>query len=402
MGRMMEVLGSTPDLVPKPRVALLTNIPAPYRLPFFERLNQLCRLNVLFDALSEPNRQWVLKNGDLHFPYQVLSGFMIPYMRRRNVKERRFQHFRYDLIPRLVGIRPDVVVSAEMGIRSLQAEAYCRLTKTPLIIWWEGTSHTEGVRSKAKQFVRKYLVSRATRFWTNGKESTALLQTYGADLADIDPGMTGIDTMALSSEVNGHLSNRAHIRAQLEVNGLVLLFVGQFIERKGIMNYLAALDLVYRAGIRNWSLLFFGTGDLEAELQKWQREHPDVRVKITGFVQPREMPQFFSAADIFVLPTLDDNWPLATLEALVAGLPQLFSVYNGCTVDLLLPGITGQQMDPNNVGEFAAMIKEWIKVPPPRLSFTQTAELVDYYSPAAMAQRGLVSLENAIKKQAGS
>jgi len=395
----MNALGYTPSLTPTPRVALLTNIPTPYRVPFFEQLSQLCRVTVLFDALSEPNREWQWKDSDLRFSYQILRGVMIPYMRRRNVTERRFRHFRYDLMPRLVGIRPDVVVSGEMGVRSLQAEIYCRLTETPLIIWWEGTPHTEGVTSKVKLFVRKYLVRRASRFWTNGKESTALLQAYGANLANIDPGMTGIDTAALSSEVTKLLPNRAQIRSQLEVNGVVLLFIGQFIDRKGISHYLAALDLVYRIGVRNWSLLFVGAGSLDIDLREWQRDHPDVRVTITGFVQPRDLPQLLSAADIFVLPTLDDNWPLVTLEALVAGLPQLFSVYSGSTADLLLPGVTGKQIDPTKLDEFAAAIRDGIEAPPPRLSSEEVAGIVDYYSPAAMALRGFRSLEIAIAKQ---
>src|ERR1035437_7456631 len=133
-----------------------------------------------------------------------------------------------------------------MGSRSLQAELYCRLTKTPLVIWWEGTPHTEGVKSRLKLSIRRYLVRRTTRFWSNGKESTALLQTYGAGPTKIDTGMTGIDTKALSSQVKKLLPRRAQIRSELGVDGIVILFVGQFIDRKGILQYLTALDLVYR------------------------------------------------------------------------------------------------------------------------------------------------------------
>ncbi len=380
------------------RAALLTNIPAPYRLPFFEELSNLCDLTVLFDALSEPNRQWALTDSGFRFPYQILSGLAIPFVRRRNVTERRFLQLRFDIILRLIRLSPDVVISAEMGPRSLQAEAYCHMAVIPLVIWWEGTQHTEGTTSRLKQLIRKYLVRRGSRFWANGKESASLLQAYGADSAKIDLGMTGVDTLALSSEVKKAISNRNRVRSELGIDGTVILFMGQLVERKGISQYLAALDLLYRDGVRKWSALFVGSGGLQPDIKNWSKDHPEIHVTITGFIQPRDLPQFLSAADVFVLPTLDDNWALAPLEALAAGLPQLFSIYNGCTTDLLIPGITGKKIDPLKTDEFAATIREWIDSPPARLSSEQIAKILEYYSPPAMARRGLISLQNTIRE----
>ena len=101
-------------------------------------------------------------------------------------------HFRYDIVYRLYNLRPDVVVSGEMGPRSLQAALYCHLTKTPFIIASEGTAHTERGISKLKIWTRRCLARGVTRFWSNGRETTALLQSYGADPTKIDAGMTGI------------------------------------------------------------------------------------------------------------------------------------------------------------------------------------------------------------------
>jgi glycosyltransferase involved in cell wall biosynthesis len=378
------------------RVALLTNIPAPYRLPFFTELSDLCELTVLFDALSEPNRRWVWNGSDCRFTFKLLNGISIPYIRRRNVNERRFLQLSYNIIPQLFLMKPHVVVSAETGFRSLQASFYCRLKGIPLIIWWEGTQHTEGTSSRLKLFIRRYLVRRASRFWSNGRDSAALLQAYGADLERIDDGMTGIDTKALSLAIRNITPSRDTIRSNLHLKGVVLLFIGQIVARKGIPEYLAALDIVYRSGMRNWSAMFVGTGGLEADLQKWSNDHPEICVNIAGFVQPKELPSFLCAADVFVLPTLDDNWALAPLEALAAGIPQLFSVYNGSTADLLLPSITGRRVNPIKTEEFALTIKQWIESPPERLQSEQIAALLEYYSSEAMARRAIISLENAI------
>jgi len=380
------------------RVVLLTNAPAPYRVAFLQHLSRLCDLTVLFDTLSEPNRRWVLNIKDFEFRYKLLKGLSISYVRQRdNSRDQRFMHFRYDILNQLASLRPNVVVSGEMGSRSLQAALYCRLTKTPLIVASEGTLHTERGITKLKIWVRKRLIRRTSRLWSNGRDTTALLESYGADPAKIDAGMTGIDTKTLFIRVNNLLSNRTQIRDELAVDGTVFLFVGQFVERKGILQYLKALDVASRHSRGKWSALFVGSGNRESDLRKWAYDHPEIRVAITGFVQQTELPRYFAAADVFVLPTLDDNWPLASLEALAAGVPQLFSEYNGGTADLLVRGTIGKRINPERTDEFAAAIKEWIETPPHRLSSDDVAEIVEYYSPAALAQRAIISIEKAIQ-----
>jgi hypothetical protein len=96
------------------RVALLTNIPAPYRLPFFRELAGHCDLLVVFDAPLEPNRNWALTESELGFRYTFARGLHIPYLRRRSdigVNEERYLQIRYDILPKLYAFKPSVVVS---------------------------------------------------------------------------------------------------------------------------------------------------------------------------------------------------------------------------------------------------------------------------------------------------
>jgi glycosyltransferase involved in cell wall biosynthesis len=378
------------------RVALLTNIPAPYRLGFFHELNELCDLTVIFDSVSEANRRWPLRAEELRFPYRYLRGLSIPYTRKRNVSDQRFLQLRYDILFQLFRLRPEIIVSAEMGPRSLQAAFFCQTTQTPLIIWWEGTRHTEGTVSLLKAELRRYLVRQSTRLWSNGRESSALLAQYGARPDQIDMGMTGTDTMTLASSIE-HLSpQREKIRAEFGLSGTVLLYLGQLTVRKGIPQYLAALNCEPLEE-RNCSLLFVGSGELEGELRQWAAGHPKVPVVLAGFVEPAMLPRYLCAADIFILPTLDDNWALASLEALTARLPQLFSVYNGATADLMQLGLTGRIIDPRKTEDLAVVLAEWLAAPPPRLPADDAAPIVHYFSSQQMAGRAIASLKTAIK-----
>jgi glycosyltransferase involved in cell wall biosynthesis len=53
-------------------------------------------------------------------------------------------------------------------------------------------------------------------------------------------------------------------------------------------------------------------------------------------------------ADVFVLPTLEDNWSLVIPEAMACGLPVTTSIYNGCHAELIRDGENGCTFDTYN------------------------------------------------------
>ncbi len=59
----------------KGKVAVITNIPAPYRIALFKRLSETenFKFKFFFCASSEINRRW--KAGEYSFDFEVLSGF---------------------------------------------------------------------------------------------------------------------------------------------------------------------------------------------------------------------------------------------------------------------------------------------------------------------------------------
>jgi glycosyltransferase involved in cell wall biosynthesis len=380
------------------RVALLTNIPAPYRLAFFRALSARCDLKVMFDSRSEPNRQWSV-SANPGFAHVYMAGFAVPQMRRRHdggPGDRRYMQIRIGILPALLEFRPDVVVSIEFGPRSIQAAAYCAAFRVPLIIWSEGTPHSEGWQSSLRRAIRRGLVRRAKAFWTNGIESSALLESYGAKPEQLQEGMIGVSTAKLSRDVHSQMLRRERIRAELGLKGVVFLFSGQLVPRKGVKEFLAALlPLAPRA--QDFSVMFLGEGMQRSLIEQWAFDHPDFRLLILGFRQPEDVPRIYAAADIFVMPTLDDNWSLVALEAAVAGLPQIFSTYNGATRDLLQRKAGGTVVDPLDTEVFSAALMRFLDAGPARVSADVTSLLIDYYGPDACADRALQSVLTAAK-----
>ncbi len=206
------------------RVALLTNIPSPYRIPFFRELSRRCELSVFFDALSEPNRNWSVEPSQFGFRHKFLKGICISFKRHRSdlaFDDERYFQLRYEILPALLKFKPDVVISAELGSRTLQAYLYCLITRRPLIVWWEGTAHSEGWQKGIRRHLRKWLVRRVDRFWSNGKESTALLVDYGVPVEKIDDAMTGIDTREWKLNVRKYFQGRDALRQRFGLSGVV-------------------------------------------------------------------------------------------------------------------------------------------------------------------------------------
>jgi glycosyltransferase involved in cell wall biosynthesis len=64
-----------------------------------------------------------------------------------------------------------------------------------------------------------------------------------------------------------------------------------------------------------------------------------------GQVNYNEIYRYYAVADVFVLPTLEDNWSLVIPEAMACGLPVATSIYNGCHVELIHEGENGCVFD---------------------------------------------------------
>ena len=91
----------------------------------------------------------------------------------------------------------------------------------------------------------------------------------------------------------------------------VICFVGGFIERKGSLRVSQALDQ-----LEDVYSFFIGTGKCV----------PDCKNRLyTGVVPHERIPVFLSAADVFVLPTLNEGCCNAVIEALSCGCPVISS-----------------------------------------------------------------------------
>lgn len=381
------------------RVCILTNILPPYRTGFYRALAKLCELTVVVDSVSSPDRQWHIDMGSLGFELVIAGNRNHEVIRKGQhyAVERRYLSLGEHIVPLLRQIKPDVVVSVELGARTLMASWYAGRCGIPLVCYWEGTPHTEAQISRLRRTLRPWLARRANAFWVNGRESARYAANLGVAPSRVHEGMTGVDTRYFQTQSAYWLTRRHEERASLGLSGLVFGFSGTLSPRKGVSHYLAAIEQVVDSNPDvDISLLFIGDGELRPEVEAWSRKHRDLPVVVTGFQQLPELPRFYSCADWMVLPTLDDCGPMATLEAAACGLPQVLSPYGGASVDLLAwPGM-GMLADPLDHSAFSKALLAALDRGPTRIDESVTAAVAEFYGPTAQAERAYRSLKGLV------
>lgn len=384
-----------------PKLIVLTNMAAPYRNSFFKGLAEDWELLVVYNVWSEKDRTWHV-DQDLAFPYKVLGRKPRRISHQRgdlDFSEERWLHGGGGVYKCLKEFQPDVIVSLEFGMRTLETLRYGLLHKVPVFVWWEGTFHTEKMISSLRIIVRHAMAKLLTGGLVNGVESRDYLIDLGVKRSRILEGATGTDTRSFSKKVDENLPQRDSRRSELGLTGLVFLFSGALSPRKGVKQLVDALRRLNDQEKQSCSILFVGEGPERAVIERFSSEPGAPKIHITGFVQPPELPGYYALGDWFVLPTLDDNWPLVTIEAVAAGLPQIFSKYNGGSVDVSSQSEYGIMSDPLDPSQLRDCLREAISIGPRRLPEDLRKAKADYYSGEAQAERATEFLRSFVRER---
>ncbi len=123
----------------------------------------------------------------------------------------------------------------------------------------------------------------------------------------------------------------------------VFLFLGQWIERKGVDILIEAYQRYRRATDAPWELWCAGAGPL-AHLLTAQEG-----VKLLGFLSPQACAEVMGQVGALVLPSRWDHWGVVIHEATCAGLPVITTNRCYAAVELVQTGYNGYVVDVGNV-----------------------------------------------------
>jgi glycosyltransferase involved in cell wall biosynthesis len=208
-----------------------------------------------------------------------------------------------------------------------------------LVVWATLSERTEGSRGSLRTWVRPRLLRYADAVLVNGASGARYVTKLGVPS----------DRVALVPQTTNVAAFQTARRIPVTPGAVRLLFAGMFVERKGLLPFLAVL--------RRWAeehpevKLHFdiaGDGPLRPALESFVAG-PNLTVKILDPVSYDRLPALYAGADVFVLPTLADEWGVVVNEGMAAGLPVLGSCHSQAVEELVTDGETGWTFTPENV-----------------------------------------------------
>lgn len=144
-----------------------------------------------------------------------------------------------------------------------------------------------------------------------------------------------------------------------------IITVSRLVEKNGVGDLIEAMTDI-RSKFPDYKLQIVGTGPLEKKLKlKVKNLNLENRVEFLGEISNELLPQYLSAADIFVRPSLSEGLGISFLEAMAAGLPIVATPVGGIP-DFLKDGETGLFCKVEDSKDLAEKIARLIKDKPLR------------------------------------
>lgn len=186
---------------------------------------------------------------------------------------------------------------------------------------------------KARKYIERKTLNGSDRITVLSRFTQEKLgSTYGipAGKVVIIPGGIDLERFAPAAD-------KKEIRRHLKIpeGRMILLTVRDLEPRMGLENLLYAFEEIIRE-LPDIFLVIGGHGPLKDRLISLSRRLGVERVvRFAGFIPEEDLPDYYRAADIFILPTIElEGFGLITLEALASGVPVLGTAVGG-TVEIL-------------------------------------------------------------------
>ena len=343
----------------KVKILAFADFPSPYRVEVFKGLAKEYDMLVVFDKMSDQNRNaaWFCKNTGLN------SISLLEEAGRMQFEKELKQIKKYDL-----------VLAYDYHIKNaIRLEIDCIKNKVPYIMNLDGAFIRKNF---IKNIIKRYLVTHAAGYFASGNHAAEYFKYFGADENKIyyHPFTSLHADEVLKEPLSETEKTRYKKKLGVDKSKMVLTN-GQFIHRKGFDVLLEAWN---KELDESCSLVIVGGGEEENQYRQYIADHNLENVQLVGFKQKEEIFEYYKAADLFVLPTREDIWGLVINEAMACGLPVIST--NMClgAVELIENGINGYIVPVNNSNELTEAMKKLLCVDSSVIGIVNLQKITNY------------------------
>lgn len=294
-------------------------------------------------------------------------------------------------------IKPSCIIAEGFFQFTPWALVYSLFHRIPLYIAYERTAHTERNCPSWRKMYRKFIGKFVSGYIANGTLTKEYLVSQGVNPNRIftggmcaDSENLRISSAAMSSQDRLDFAQSIGLPS---VKGLRYIYVGQIIQRKGVNQLLEAWRQ-HKESHPNDQLLIIGTGEY---LDQYRNEYGVMTsVYFLGGVDYSIIYKYYAISDVFVIPTLEDNWSLVVPEAMACRLPIACSMYNGCHPELVKKDYNGITFDPLSLDSTISAL-DYFHNQDLACMGHNSSELEKLFNPEATAQNVINMVKGTLK-----
>lgn len=292
------------------KILLVTNFPAPYRLPLYDELGTKLgeKLFVIYTDIAVEGHRWQIPH--LNHPHHFIK-----LNESVTLIAKKFQ--------------PDVVILGGVNKHTLKLFLYAKRKKIKISLFTDMWQLPFSKLSKSSQLLRKFLYRHADHFIVPGKKSehhiTGIFPKNRFPKIHVSPFILQISNFPFN--VNGS-----------EVKEFDLLFSGRIDEGKLPLFFVEVASKINMD--RKIKVLVIGDGPLKAEMEAKLVEK-GIDHTFAGYIHQEKLQNYYIKCKVLLFPTIIDTWGIVANEALSVGVPVITSPNAGVADDLIISGKNG-------------------------------------------------------------
>ena len=367
------------------RVALLTNSLSPHSLPVCEAISRgLKEFRAFLSA--DADRYHNFPKAHASFDVTLQRSFnRLRFLRKAHgFWQRGDLHVPYDTYHQLRTYRPDLILSVQLGLRTALAAAYRRRRKNVRLILWATLSrHTEEERNWVRRAVRRWIVQQVDGAFVNGRGGEEYLRMLGFS-GRVYTIPYAIEELPFHSD---SYAPRERVRR--------LMYAGHLVPQKGVRTFCAVLNQWCAAHPeRSVHFAIAGSGPEERAIRTMATAQ-NLSIAIYQTMPQQQLATHYRQADLFVFPTLGDEWGVVINEAMLAGLPVLGSIYSQAVEELVDEGRNGWLFDALDEKSIYAGLERALSASVDELyeMSSHAQKRIAEISPSIVAARALAAME---------
>jgi glycosyltransferase involved in cell wall biosynthesis len=262
----------------------------------------------------------------------------------------------------LENIRPDIVFAPATPFpEGMAAVTYRCRSATRVVMMDDAWEHTDR-SGLLTRFIKRQIHRNIDVAFIPASSHREYYRNMGFPEDRIVCGVDVVDNEYFSSAADAARNKGKELRSELSLCKNYFLFVGRFLERKGIEDLIDSYIAYKTAAEDPWDLVCVGAGP---DMDAIRKRAADIAgIQVVGPKYGDSLCLYYAFASVLLVPSRSDPWGLVVNEGMACGLPVIVSKGCGGAKTLVLEGENGWTYEPGDTSALTVLMQRANKLPP--------------------------------------